>query len=34
MTSPHKQGGARNADQGLTFLRAVHPLNPHHRSTT
>ena len=32
MTSQtHKPDGARNADQGLTFPRAVHPRN---RSTT
>jgi hypothetical protein len=25
MTAPHKPGGARNADQGLTFRCATHP---------
>jgi hypothetical protein len=30
-----KPGGAHpNADQGLTFERATHPLHPHHTGST
>jgi len=30
----HKQGGAQDADQGLTSARATHPSHLHLRSTT